>query len=202
VRVLVANERVERLETLATVLAGLGHEVVIRHGAVEGTGALTGSEKPDIALLGLGGHGRREFESIAEIVHEASCPAIVLLRSRDPALVREAANRGVFAYVVDDSADELQSAIEITLQRSSEYRSLQGAFDRRAVIEQAKGILMERHSVDAEHAFGLLREDSRRARRKLVAVAQTIVDSHLLLSAARVSGPTGRFRVGHPSGRS
>jgi hypothetical protein len=33
---------------------------------------------------------------------------------------------------------------------------LQGAFGRCALIEQAKGIVMARHSIDAEHASLLL----------------------------------------------
>ena len=64
--------------------------------------------------------------------------------------MHEAAKRGVFAYIVDGDAEELQSAIDITLQRFAEYQSLQGAFGRRALIEQAKGILMARHAIDAE----------------------------------------------------
>ena len=51
-------------------------------------------------------------------------------------------------------------AIDITLQRFAEYHSLQGAFGRRALIEQAKGILMARHSINADKAFELLRETS------------------------------------------
>ena len=82
---------------------------------------------------------------------------IALLTAKDPAYVREAAKRGVFAYIVDGDADELQSAIDITLQRFAEYQSLQGAFGRRALIEQAKGILMARHAIDADHAFAMLR---------------------------------------------
>lgn len=42
-----------------------------------------------------------------------------------------------------------QSSIDVTLQRFAEYNSLQGAFGRRATIEQAKGILMARHAVGA-----------------------------------------------------
>ena len=92
------------------------------------------------------------------------------------------AKRGVFAYIVDGDAEELQSAIDITLQRFAEYQSLQGAFGRRAVIEQAKGILMARHSVDADRAFEMLRVHSQHNGRKVVDVAQAIVDSHLLLT--------------------
>jgi response regulator NasT len=106
---------------------------------------------------------------------------IALLSAKDPAYVHEAAKRGVFAYIVDGSPEELQSAIDITLQRFAEYHSLQGAFGRRATIEQAKGILMARHAVDADQAFAMLRDHSQHNGHKLVDIAQAIVDSHLLL---------------------
>jgi response regulator NasT len=134
-----------------------------------------------VALVGLGLSSEHALELITEIVREASCPVIALLSAKDPAYVREAAKRGVFAYIVDGDADELQSAIEITLQRFAEYQNLQGAFGRRAVIEQAKGILMSQHSTDANRAFEMLRDHSQHNGRKVVDVAQAIVDSHLLL---------------------
>jgi AmiR/NasT family two-component response regulator len=87
----------------------------------------------------------------------------------------------VFAYIVEDSPEELQSAIDITLQRFAEYHNLQGAFGRRATIEQAKGILMARHAVDADRAFEMLRDHSQHNGHKLIDIAQAIVDSHLLL---------------------
>jgi AmiR/NasT family two-component response regulator len=58
---------------------------------------------------------------------------------------------------------------------------LQGAFGRRATIEQAKGILMARHAVDADRAFEMLRDHSQHNGHKLIDIAQAIVDSHLLL---------------------
>ena len=96
---------------------------------------------------------------------------IALLSAEDPAYVREAAKRGVFAYLVDTTPEELQSAIDVTLQRFTEYHNLQGAFGRRAVIEQAKGILMARHAIDADKAFEMLREHSQHNGNKLVDVA-------------------------------
>ena len=108
-------------------------------------------------------------------------PLACSITARNPAYVHEAARRGVFAYIVDTTPEELQSAIDITLQRFTEYHSLQGAFGRRALIEQAKGILMARHSLDADRAFDMLRGHSQHNGRKLVDVAQAVVDSHLLL---------------------
>jgi response regulator NasT len=180
-RVLIANERRDRLELLAQVVAGLGHEVIAREIYVKEVGAVTAREQPDVALVGLGSSSEHALELISEIVREAACPVIAILHAGDPAYIHEAAKRGVFAYIVDGTPDELQSAIDITLQRFAEYQSLQGAFGRRALIEQAKGILMARHSLSADRAFELLREHSQRNGRKLSDVAAAVVESHLLL---------------------
>lgn len=180
-RVLIANERRDRLELLAQVVAGLGHEVIAREIDVTAVAAVTAREHPDVALVGLGLSSQHALELIEQIVQESSCPVIALLSAEDPAYVREAAKRGVFAYLVNTTPEELQSAIDVTLQRFTEYNNLQGAFGRRAVIEQAKGILMARHSVDADKAFAMLRDHSQHNGNKLVDVATAVVDSHLLL---------------------
>jgi response regulator NasT len=183
-RVLIANERRDRLELLAEVVAGLGHEVIAREVDVKEVGAVTAREHPDVALVGLGLSSEHALELIGEIVREASCPVIALLATRDPASVRRAAKRGVFAYIVDTTPEELQSAIDITLQRFTEYHGLQGAFGRRAAIEQAKGILMARHVIDGDAAFEMLRDHSQHNGRKVADVAAAIIDSHRLLVPA------------------
>jgi AmiR/NasT family two-component response regulator len=180
-RVLIANERRDRLELLAKVVIGLGHDVIAREIYVKEVGVVTAREHPDIALVGLGSSSVHALELISEIVREASCPVIAILHAGDPAYIHEAAKRGVFAYIIDGSPDELQSAIDITLQRFSEYQNLQGAFGRRALIEQAKGILMARHSTSADRAFEMLRDHSQHNGRKLSDIAAAVVESHLLL---------------------
>jgi len=55
-------------------------------------------------------------------------------------------------------------------------RQLQEALVSRAVIEQAKGILMVRHQCDDDTAFETLRERSQRANRKLREIAREIVE--------------------------
>jgi len=180
-RVLIANEKRERLELLAQVVIGLGHDVIAREIEVKAVGPVTARERPDVALVGLGLSSDHALDLIGEIVREASCPVIAILAAKDPAYIHKAAKRGVFAYIVEDTPDELQSAIEITLQRFAEYQNLQGAFGRRALIEQAKGILMARHAIAGEKAFDMLRDHSQHNGRKLIDVAEAIVESHLLL---------------------
>jgi response regulator NasT len=180
-RVLIANERKDRLALVAPIVVRLGHEVIAREVEVEDVGAVTAKERPDVALVGLGDSSEHALGLIERIVREAACPVIVLLHAPDPAFVKEASKRGVFAYITDAEAKDWQSSIDIVLRRFTEYHDLEGAFGRRAIIERAKGILMERHSIDDLRSFEMLRDQARAANRKLVDVASAVVDGHPLL---------------------
>ena len=180
-RVLIANERKDRLAIVAPIVIALGHEVIAREIEVEDVAEVTVRERPDVALVGLGESSDHALELIEKIVREAACPVIVLLHAHDPAFVNEAAKRGVFAHINDEDVDDWQSAIDIVLRRFAEYHELQGAFGRRALTERAKGILMERHGIDEAAAFEMLREHSRVSNRKLIDLATAVVDGHRLL---------------------
>jgi GAF domain-containing protein len=73
-----------------------------------------------------------------------------------------------FAAVVLTNIDALQNARELA-------ENLRRAMEFRAVIEQAKGILIERHKLTADQAFRLLAEASQRANRKLHDIAEDLV---------------------------
>jgi AmiR/NasT family two-component response regulator len=184
-RVLIANERRDRLALVAPIVAALGHEVIARSIEVEEVGPVTARERPDVALVGLGESSQHALQLIGKIVEEAFCPVILLIHEPNPGFIREASRRGIFAYITDGESEEdsheWQSSIDIVLRRFAEYHDLQGAFGRRAVIERAKGILMERHSVEEAGAFELLRSHSRTTNRKVVDVATAVVDGHALL---------------------
>ena len=51
--VLIANERRDRLELLAQVVIGLGHDVIAREIYVKEVGAVTAREQPDVALVDI-----------------------------------------------------------------------------------------------------------------------------------------------------
>jgi GAF domain-containing protein len=62
-------------------------------------------------------------------------------------------------------------------QLGEQARNMRLAMESRAVIEQAKGVLMAQRHVDAEQAFEILREASQRYNRKLREIALGIVGS-------------------------
>src|SRR3954454_8280431 len=180
-RVLIANERKAGFALVVPVVVALGHEVIAPDIELEDVGGVTARERPDVALVGLGDSSEHALDLIDRIVREAACPVIVLLHARDSEFVREASKRGVFAHISDADVEDWQSSIDIVLRRFAEYHDLEGAFGRRALTERAKGILMERHSIDENAAFDLLRAHARTTNRKLVDVASAVVDGHALL---------------------
>ena len=182
-------------------MTALGHEVIARRASLADVGAITVRERPDVALVIVGEAGDHALKMIDHIVHEAACPVIAVLDVEDREFVREAAKRGIFAYVTSEEAKELQSAIEIVLRRFAEYHNLEGAFGRRAVTERAKGILMERHGIDEQAAFEMLRRHARDTQTKLVDVAEIVIRGHRLLPAVPGpgSGEAGTARPAPPT---
>ena len=180
-RVLIADERADRLTRVATLLIELGHEVIARETEINDVGGVIARELPDVALVRLGESSEHALELIDRIVAESACPVIALVDTPDPDFVNEASRRGIFAYVSDTDLEDWESSIDIVLRRFAEYHNLEGAFGRRAIIERAKGILMERHAIDEAAAFEMLRNQSRIRRLKIIDVANAVVNGHSLL---------------------
>jgi AmiR/NasT family two-component response regulator len=182
-RILLANERPEHLEQLALVITSLGHVVVARETNIAAVAALTEDGLFDVAVVGVGEDTQHALDLIGRIVREANCPVIAILDVEDPAFIHQAAKRGLFAYITsrETSNDQLESAIDVVLHRFAEFHDLEGAFGRRALTERAKGILMERHAIDEDLAFVMLRDQSRKTNRKLIDVAQSVLDARVLL---------------------
>jgi GAF domain-containing protein len=109
-----------------------------------------------------------------------------------PLPVREGIHGGLNLYAVgadgfDDDARDVSRAFAsyaaVAVHNMHLYEStrdqadhLDIAMQTRAVIEQAKGILMSQRRCDAQEAFNLLAAASQRSNRKLRDIAQAIVD--------------------------
>jgi AmiR/NasT family two-component response regulator len=189
--VLLADEDEQALESLASVLRDLGHEVTPFAVSVEEAAHLIVREDPDLAIVVVHENDDHALALIGEAVETASGPVIAQLRDRDDVdFVARAAERGISAYVDSGDPQNVQAAIEVAIRRyreaarlSEKVGQLESALDRRAVIERAKGIVMERHGVGDRDAFERMREHARGSNRRVVDVAQAVVDGHALLPA-------------------
>ena len=188
-RVLIADERQERLDRVSDVITGLGHTVIAEATDTGMVAVLTSQELPDVAIVCLDESSEHALHMIRQIVHERACPVIALLDVEDAEFINQAAQIGIFAYIVNGESERLQSSFGVALRRFAEYHGLEGAFNRRAVTERAKGILMERHQISEQAAFEMLRNQSRQTNQKLVDIAQAITDHHALLPPTRPDPP-------------
>src|SRR5919112_667065 len=137
-RVLIADEDPGALEGLRSTLEELGHEVVPFAVSVREAAELIAREDPNLTIVMVHQDDEHALSLISEAVEYASGPVIATVRGGD--------------------ADFLAREAE---QLAGKVDQLQGALDRRVVIERAKGILMERHGIDEREAFALLRESAR-----------------------------------------
>jgi len=178
-RVLIANEDQRRLDLVAEIVGAAGHEVVARLiGPMQVVETLD-ETRPDLAIVALGEHDDHALQHVAQIVEESSCPVIVMLREADVDFVTRAARLGIFGHLeVDASAEDLQSTMEIVLRRFDDISGLRQAFNRRMVVERAKGLLMERHGIDERDAFNRLRSQARSERARVVVIADRILREH------------------------
>jgi AmiR/NasT family two-component response regulator len=187
-RVLIADEDKDALHQLAGVLDGLGHEVAPYAVSVSEAVELIATEDPDLAIVVVHQDDEHALALIAETVEYASGPVIAQTRNGDVEFVARAAEHGISAWIESASPQVVQGAIEVALRRYEETSRLQlkvdqleSALERRALIERAKGILMERHAVDERRAFDLIRDHARAQSRRVVDVARTVTEGHALL---------------------
>jgi len=187
-RVLVADEDQRALDRLAGLLGELGHTVCAYAVEVSDVPEKVASDDPDISMVVLHRDDDHALALIEEIGAYATGPVIALTLEDDPDFIARAADRGVASQARPDVPEAVQSAIEVALRRHAELArleakvdQLEGALVRRATIERAKGILMERHGVDERTAFERLRTHARTERRRVVDIAQAVVDGQLEL---------------------
>ena len=179
-RVLIADEDQRRIAEIAGVISGLGHTVVARLLDVSEIAEATQRENPDVAIVAVGGEPSHALELISAIVKQAACPVIADIASDDDAFLQKAARRGIFGYVKHGEQPGMEHAIDIVLSRYAEFNGLHGALRTGATIEQAKGILMERHGSTADEAFAELRSHARNTNETVLDVARAVTLSYPL----------------------
>ncbi|AFL74383.1 ANTAR domain-containing response regulator [Thiocystis violascens] len=174
---------------------------------------------PDLAILDLRMPEISGTETAA-LMREIGIPVIFLSAYDDHESVAEAARQGALGYLIKpiDVARALPT-IKTALERACEIRELARQKDRLTaavgtgrVVNVAIGILMERHRMDHQEAFEVMRERSRRERRKIREVASDVLDACSLVNAlgprerpsdgdeAAPTGPAER-KLGRPDQR-
>ena len=171
------------------MLETLGHDVTPFAVSVSEAIELIAREDPDLAFVVFDGDDAHGLALISETVEFASGPVLVTMREvESPRTIAQAADMGIAGYVDSWAPDDLQGAIEVAMARHRDERRLHGeGVPARVRARAAGGDRARQGHPDGTPlgrrpaAFELLRDHSRSGGRRVVDVAQSVLDGHALL---------------------
>ncbi len=196
-RVVIAeDEPLIRLD-LAEMLAEEGYEVVGQAGDGEAAVRLTEELAPDLVVLDVKMPVLDGISAAEQITASRTAAVLMLTAFSQRDLVERARDAGAMAYLVKPfSKDDLVPAIEIALARHAEVsaleREVEGLEERlatRALVDRAKGVLMNDYGLNEPAAFRWIQKTAMDRRVSMREMAQEVVTSGLSASGGPVSGP-------------
>lgn len=139
---------------------------------------------PDMIIVDAESEARDTLEHVVVATRDARRPIVLFTNDDDTTHVRDAIAAGVTAYVVAGLAPErVKPVLEVAMARFQheeamrrELADARTQLSERKVIDRAKGILMQRHSMDEGEAYTRLRKTAMDKGMKIADVAQRIID--------------------------
>jgi len=185
-RILVADDESIILMDLREMLTSLGYLVVGE--ASDGRSAVNMARElgPDLVIMDIKMPDMDGIEAAKILTAEKIAPVLLLTAYSQQDLVERAKEAGVVGYLVKPFRESnLAPAIEITLARFEEFRSLQKevedlkeALETRKLVERAKGILIDTQGMTEQEAFRRIQKMSMNTRRPMKEIAEAIILAH------------------------
>ncbi|AOW92786.1 transcriptional regulator [Rhodococcus sp. WMMA185] len=184
-RVVVAeDEALIRLD-LVEMLQDEGYEVVGEAGDGQAAVDLAVELKPDLVIMDVKMPRRDGIDAASEIAAKRIAPVVILTAFSQREVVERARDAGAMAYLVKPfSAADLIPAVELAASRFREVAALEREIsdlserlDTRKIIDRAKGVLMEKHSLTEPEAFRWIQRAAMDRRSTMKAVAQVVLET-------------------------
>lgn len=178
--VIAEDEAIIRLD-LRETLEEEGYEVVADTGRGDTAIELVRQHQPDVAIFDIKMPGMDGLEAARVVSSEKLCPVVMLTAFSQREVIEQARDAGALAYLVKPfQKTDLVPAIELAIGRFLEMRTLSGERDAldeqlelRKLLDRAKGLLIDQHSLTEQAAFDFIQKMamSKRMRMRDVAVA-------------------------------
>ena len=176
--VIADDEAVIRMD-LKEILEGAGHEVVGETANGRRAVAIVRETSPDLVIMDIKMPDMDGVEAARLIAADHLAPVLLLTAFDDAELIERAKDAGVLAYLVKPVEEKnLFPAMEIALSRWQEMQSLEeelfamrDSLETRKLLDRAKGILMQAHSISEAEAYRRMQRYRREQRLSLKEVA-------------------------------
>lgn len=189
--ILVADSEPLTATTIAGILGERGGTVVGSVSRGQDVLRLASQLQPDLVLIDAGLHGTATgdqgritdgLDTAAEL-HRHHAPVVLLLEDRAPVDERLAASGALACLAKPLRPAAVLPTVQVALARSVTLSALRDQVDDitgrlrdRAVIERAKGLLMERRGMTEPQAFRWLQRTAMDRRTPMATVAVSVVD--------------------------
>lgn len=188
-RVLLVDEDRERRALLQEALDAAGFAVVISTGSGGDLSGVVRRVQPDVIVIDVDAPDRDTLENMCCIARDMPRPVVMFTHDEDTEKMRTAIRAGVSAYIVGSiTSERVKPIVDVAVLRFEEHQALRRELEQtknsladRKVIERAKGILMRQRDCGEEQAYQALRKLAMDRNRRLVEVAQSVVDAAELL---------------------
>ena len=145
--------------------------------------------QPDMIIVDAESAARDALEHVVMATRDERRPIVMFTNDDDTRHVEDAVAAGVSAYVVAGlAAARIRPILEVAMARFRHEQGLRreladarSELHDRKLIDRAKGLLMQRHSLTEQQAYDRLRKAAMDRGLKLGDVAQRIVDASDLL---------------------
>ena len=142
----------------------------------------------DVILLDMD-HPHRDI--IESCVTQFDLPTVLFTKNSHKDTIKSAIDAGVTAYIVDGiDPTKLDSILEISIEQYKKHKKLLADLEEtknkladRKVVEKAKVLLMNLHSLSEDDAFQLLRKNAMSHRMTMGEMARRLLDAQALLQS-------------------
>ena len=188
-RIVIIDESPIRAAILQEGLREAGYTEVVHIAETQSLLSRIYSLDPDIIVIGLENPSRDSLEQMFQVSRAVRRPVAMFVDQSDAASIQASVDAGVSAYIVDGLKKErIKPILDLCVSRFNAFAKLQDELDRtknaleeRKVIDRAKGILMKLKGLTEEEAYVLMRSTAMREKKKIGAIAQSILTASELL---------------------
>ena len=146
--------------------------------------------QPDVIIIDSDSPTRDTLEQLSFVNARQPRPIVLFTEDRGNATIQAALKAGVSAYIVAGmQPDRLQPILDVAVARFEQDRALrdelrdtQERLAERKLIERTKGLVMKQKNVGEEEAYRVMRKLAMDRSRKLLEIAQQIIDVSELMS--------------------
>jgi response regulator NasT len=188
-KVMLIDEARERSRSIADILKSIDCDVIAIVTPENDLLEQVENHQPDIVIIDIDLPDRDILENLRNVQSSLPRPMIMFSQDDNGHTIRRAVQAGVSAYVVDGiQAARVRPILDAAIATFDQYQLLQKQLevtrtelDKRNKVERAKSILMKQHNIDDKRAYQLIRKTAMDQQRKVVDIAERIIDAAELL---------------------